>query len=167
MSQTQINYWNLNETKRSNRANEKETARHNKAQEGIAWYSAQTGRLQLAELKRSNRAQEKIKNIQVDQGQQTINENIRHNQALELVQQQGLEETHRHNIASEFENSRHNMATEAEDKRHNQKQEKYWWWQNFNNAAGNVIKAVDVAGGIVNDAVGNAVKVKTYKKQWE
>lgn len=91
MTHNQIDYWNLQETKRSNLAKETETNRHNVAFEN--------------ETNRHNVVSEGI-----DMG--NLIELSRHNQATEY-------ETNRHNVASESldasklqETQRHNIATE-------------------------------------------------------
>lgn len=92
MTHNQINYWTLQESKRSNKAKEVETNRHNVATE------TQSSR-ELAETERSNRARE--------------SENYRHNFATET-------ESARHNVSTErqtandlLEKSRSNRAQEA------------------------------------------------------
>lgn len=87
MTQNQINYWNLQESKRHNVAGEQETNRHNVVTEN--------------ETNRHNVATEGI-----DLGK--LNETIRHNKASEGlasrgydIQESQLRETNRHNIATE------------------------------------------------------------------
>lgn len=91
MTRNQIEYWNLQESKRANQAKESETGRHNLATE------SETGR--------HNQVQEGI-----DLGH--LNESVRHNRVTES-------ETKRHNVAGEQETSRHNRVTETETNRHN------------------------------------------------
>lgn len=91
MTQNQIAYWSLQETKRSNKAQEAETNRHNKAGE------AELGRHNLvteAETERHNRATELLTS-------QANAELARHNAATELLGQQQLAETVRSNQARE------------------------------------------------------------------
>lgn len=120
MTKNQVDYWNLQETKRHNSATEGETGRHNLVVEG------ETGRHNVVterETERSNRTREGI-----DLGK--LNESVRHNRATES-------ETNRHNVATEgidlgklSESARHNRQTESlgyvqasETKRHNQASE--------------------------------------------
>lgn len=98
MTQNQIRYWELQETKRSNSAKETETNRANVAREG------ETHRANVAnetETNRSNVAREKETN--------------RHNLATEGIDLGKLEETKRHNVSTEGETKRHNVATESID----------------------------------------------------
>jgi hypothetical protein len=98
MTDIQVRYWDLQETKRHNVAYETETFRHNKATEVQA-------SKELTEVTRHNKA--------------TETETKRHNIATEV-------ETYRSNRYREIETNRHNRATEkldasklAETKRHN------------------------------------------------
>lgn len=75
MTQNQIAYWSLVETKRSNQAREYETARHNRAQEQISWAN-------ISELARHNRKTE-------FQSSQVLEEQIRHNMIDEQLRQEG------------------------------------------------------------------------------
>lgn len=84
MTSNQIKYWDLEEKKRSNKANEIETNRANVARE--------------RELNRSNVARE--------------TETNRHNLATELQQQRELAEQSRHNVTVETEANRSNVANE-------------------------------------------------------
>lgn len=102
MTANQINYWKLQEDRRSNLAKETEANRHNIVTEG--------------ETSRHNVATE-----QVSLG--NLQETSRHNTATE-------QETVRHNTATEAESQRHNVASERfnisqleENKRHNLSQE--------------------------------------------
>lgn len=86
MTRNQIEYWNVQESKRHNVTTEGETQRHNVATE------YETGR--------HNRVSESI-----DLG--NLNESIRHNKTTET-------ETNRHNLATENETYRHNVRTEGQ-----------------------------------------------------
>lgn len=123
MTRNQIDYWNLQEQKRSNRANEEnvrrnndEVARHNKASESL-------GSAQLVESVHHNRATE-----QVNLGQ--LNESIRHNKAGESLSSRDIEERIRHNkvgesndLAKLAETYRSNVATLNEAIRSNKANE--------------------------------------------
>lgn len=94
MTQNQIAYWNLQETKRSNESREKETNRHNIATE--------------TEDKRHNTVSE--------------GETSRHNKETERFNISQLQETQRHNVATENlgsmqlnESIRHNTVTEQQN----------------------------------------------------
>lgn len=50
---------------------------------------------------------------------QELKETTRHNQEMEAQGRSGLQETGRHNVATEKETSRHNVVTERETTRHN------------------------------------------------
>lgn len=124
MTHNQINYWNLQETKRSNVANEKETNRHNVATEtetnrhNVATERIDLGK--LSETQRHNLATEGLTGRELDIKQGTLNETIRSNQAREA-------EASRHNLADEnisqqrvgldagtlSELHRHNLAQEG------------------------------------------------------
>lgn len=80
MTTNQINYWNLQETKRHNVTTENETNRHNVVTEN--------------ETQRHNQVTESI-----DLGE--LNERIRHNQVSEQLGWANLSETNRHNVATE------------------------------------------------------------------
>lgn len=91
MTSNQIRYWELQETKRANRAKERETKRANRVNEALT-REYQQGTLDL-------RGQE-------------LAETIRRNLAGESISLQTLGENQRHNLAYEQESARHNMATE-------------------------------------------------------
>lgn len=91
MTSNQIRYWELQETKRANRARERETRRTNKANETLT-REYQQGTLDI-------RGQE-------------LEETIRRNLAGESISLQTLGENKRHNIAYESESARHNLASE-------------------------------------------------------
>lgn len=84
MTRNQINYWDLEEKKRSNRAQEIETNRANLAREGE---TARNNRAVEAETNRSNLAREQ--------------ETHRANVANEDIKNRTLIETGRHNLATE------------------------------------------------------------------
>jgi hypothetical protein len=94
MTNLQIAYWNLQETKRHNLAYEQETYRHNVATEDVA-----IGTLQ--ENTRHNKASEQISWFKETEAQ-------RHNLATEF-------EINRHNVVTESETQRHNKVAEAND----------------------------------------------------
>ena len=91
MTNNQIRYWELQESKRANRAKERETRRANRANEELT-KAYQQGTLDL-------RAQE-------------LAETVRRNLAGESISLETLGENKRHNIAYEQEAARHNLATE-------------------------------------------------------
>lgn len=114
MLQTQVNYWNLKELERHNRAMEaynvgtlNESVRHNLATEKVAQGS-------LDESVRHNLVNEQF-------NWSSLAETSRHNLAFEV-------ETNRHNVATENENVRHNVATEQETSRHNRSEEGIGWY---------------------------------------
>lgn len=92
MTSNQIRYWELQETKRSNRAREREMRRSNRANEMLT-QQYQEGTLGL-------RAQE-------------LAETVRSHQATEAVSLANVQETARHNLAYETELTRHNRESEA------------------------------------------------------
>lgn len=87
MTNNQIQYWSLQETKRHNQAGESENIRHNVAAE------TETGRHNLA-------------TEQVDISK--LNETVRHNQATEQFNISSLQETKRHNVETERTANRSN-----------------------------------------------------------
>ena len=127
MTHNQIEYWKLQEEKRSNIANETENARHNKAYESeVSRHNVATETLQLGSLNetiRSNKAREGLtaaanaeiarhnvasENLQAG----TLGESIRHNQQMEAMSQGQLQlgqdtlsESQRHNQATELINT--------------------------------------------------------------
>lgn len=113
----------LEETRRSNRANESiaqernliawdsnaiaranlsETVRHNRASEAYSFAS-------LAESVRHNKEQESIGNSNITLGYTQTHESTRHNKAQE-------DESQRHNEAQETETNRHNINSEITDR---------------------------------------------------
>lgn len=109
MTQNQINYWKLQEERRSNLAQEGETKRSNLAKE------YETNRSNLAketETHRSNMASEGVAFGNLSEAQ-------RSHQAQEALAQQSLAEQVRHSQAVEAEENRSNLAREAENFRHN------------------------------------------------
>lgn len=116
MTHNQIEYWKLDETKRSNRVNERENQRHNVSTEKETsrhnYATEDTANRNLVESIRSNKARERETN--------------RHNVATEGLSAAGLVESKRHNLVGESqnaysisENARHNVASENEQQRHN------------------------------------------------
>lgn len=100
MTSNQIAYWSLEETKRSNKVNEKETQRANKAREG------ETNRHNLvteAETNRHNLAIETLTS-------QANAEQARHNQATELIANFNAQEAARSNLANEALKHESNMV---------------------------------------------------------
>lgn len=91
MTSNQLRYWELQESKRVNRAKERETRRANKASERLTQHYQQ-GTLDL-------RAQE-------------LYESARSHQVGESINLASMQENARHNLAYEHELQRHNTATE-------------------------------------------------------
>lgn len=124
MTHNQIDYWNLQEQKRSNVAQEIETQRSNLAREHETnRHNVETEKFnisQLAEQSRSNRVNEALK-------AQAQNEQARHNVTSEMQEANKLQEQQRHSAVSEYQNAidlnikndqlqeskRHNLATES------------------------------------------------------
>lgn len=121
MTQNQINYWNLQETKQHNRTSEVETERHDRATE------VEQNRHNISvesETYRSNRATE-------DWRDRSLAETAKHNRNTEVTQSYLANETKRHNLSTEQqsqqklnqdnfisvrsleEQNRHNLAVEA------------------------------------------------------
>lgn len=150
MTSNQISYWNLEETKRSNRANETETNRHNVVTEG------ETNRHNVAMEYETNRH-----NVQTELlTSQSNAENRRHNEATEMVANFNAQEAQRSHLANEnigrsqidlgysqvglgysqlAESSRHNQATETynllglnETKNYNDETFQHWNRQDTN-----------------------------------
>lgn len=122
MTKNQIDYWNLQETRRSNRAVEAETSRHNVATEG--------------ETNRHNVATEAL-----DLGK--LNETTRHNQATEGLGWANLNEAARHNVAQEkLTGMNLNLGIHqlAETQRHNIETEDLAW---FNANSTNAVNAAN------------------------
>jgi hypothetical protein len=120
MTQNQINYWRLQEEKRSHLATESETQRSNLAKE------AENYRSNLAketETHRSNVVNEGVAfgNLNESVRSHTAQEDIANRELSELMRHQLVTEaeTNRSNIARELENYRHNSAVEAETRRAN------------------------------------------------
>lgn len=121
MTRNQIEFWKNEEQKRSNRAQEGETARHNVVTE------QETRRHNVTtegETERSNRAREGIDLSKLAETSRhnkvTEGETTRHNVATENLDLSKLAETTRHNRQTEYltgadigERARHNMASEA------------------------------------------------------
>lgn len=116
MTHNQIEYWKLEESKRSNRANETENKRHNVASEGETYrhnyategetnrHNTTTELIDMSkyyESVRSNRANEALTSERNSIERGKLAETIRSNQASEAVRQGTLNETVRHNKASE------------------------------------------------------------------
>lgn len=106
MTRNQIAYWELQESKRSNRARETETHRTNLAQE------TETNRANLAretETNRSNLARERQAAIDsarsYDLGLQNLRETIRNNTANQKLRSQELAEQKRHSVVGEAQNA--------------------------------------------------------------
>lgn len=115
MTRNQIEYWNLNETRRHNVTTENETVRHNQASESetnrhnVVSEGIDLG--QLSETARHNRAGEAVAQQNVQLGLGTLSENIRHNRASEALT--GTDLNIRSSIAAET--ARHNAVTEGID----------------------------------------------------
>lgn len=171
MTRNQIEYWNTQETKRANKAKEAETQRSNLAREvetnrNNRAVEEETHRANVArevETNRANVAREQLQRLESDrsytistlnleetkrrnrvieeQGQQTIDNNLRHDLATESIQSANLalnraqlyetilshrnseaisqynaKEIFRANQAREDENYRHNLASENIDR---------------------------------------------------
>lgn len=119
MTANQINYAKLNEDRRHNSVTEVETARHNRKQEDIGYYTGGAAYAGVAENSRHNREQEAINwytaqnlgELQAAQAGKTASEigveaskageTVRHNQATEGIQSATQRETGRHNLVSE------------------------------------------------------------------
>lgn len=109
MTQNQINYWKLQEERRSNLAQEGETKRSNLAKE------AETNRSNIAKETETHRSN--VANEGVAFG--NLSETQRSHQAQESISLQGLAEQARHSQAVEAEEHRSNLARETENMRHN------------------------------------------------
>lgn len=116
MTHNQIEYWKLEETKRSNRTNEAENKRHNVATEGETYrhnYATETeaNRHNLTtelidmnkfyEQARSNRANEALTHERNTIESGKLAETIRSNKANESIKKSQLAETERHNQTTE------------------------------------------------------------------
>lgn len=116
MTHNQIEYWKLEESKRSNLANEAENKRHNVASEGETYRhnyatEGETGRhnrttelidmSKYYETVRSNQANEALTSDRnaIERGK--LGETVRSNEANEAIRQGNLDETVRHNKVSE------------------------------------------------------------------
>lgn len=98
MTDIQVKYWDLQESKRHNVATEGETYRHNvvsEQQNAVALgETVRHNRATEAETQRHNQQQEKL-------GFATLDETIRHNKRTEAYQMSSLAEAIRHNKANE------------------------------------------------------------------
>lgn len=119
MTNNQIQYAKLQEDRRHNIVSEAETARHNKRSEDVGFYTGGAAYAGVAESTRHNQEQERInwytaENLGALQGAQTakttseigvesgkLEETERHNLATEQKDLQSLEETRRHNQQTE------------------------------------------------------------------
>lgn len=116
MTHNQIEYWKLEESKRSNRANETENKRHNVASEGETYrhnyategetnrHNTTTELIDMSkyyESVRSNRANEALIGEKNDIERGKLAETVRSNKATEAVRRGTLKETVRHNKTSE------------------------------------------------------------------
>lgn len=138
MTANQINYWNLQETRRHNTSTEGESVRSNKAKEAIdlskAQETARSNRANEVETNRSNTAKEtetRRHNIQ-DEGikMMDLRETNRHNINTEKTNSYNAQtsreladETRRSNLAREKETNRSNLVNEAERSRSNRANE--------------------------------------------
>lgn len=128
MTQNQIAYWNLQESKRHNLVGEDETNRHNVVTEGETQrHNVMTENISIADLQekgRHNRATEyetNRHNLQTEEvARGELSEKVRHNLETEAqgrenlsIQLGNLNELSRHNKAGERETYRHNLATES------------------------------------------------------
>lgn len=116
MTHNQIEYWKLEETKRSNRTNEAENRRHNVATEGESYRhnyatETETNRHNLTtelidmnkfyEQARSNRANEALTHERNTIESGKLSEMIRSNKANESIKKTQLMESERHNRVTE------------------------------------------------------------------
>lgn len=124
MTNNQINYARLNEDRRHNSVTEVETARHNRRQEDVGFYTGGAAYAGVAENARHNREQESINwytaenlgNLQSAQATKTQSEvgvesakqseSARHNEATERQAMHGQDETNRHNRITEQQTDR-------------------------------------------------------------
>lgn len=117
MTTTQIQYWNLQESKRHSKETEAQGRHSLSIQEG----QLQLGRDSLTETNRHNLATEGIQ-------RNTLSETIRHNKKGESISSKQLKETKRHNKAEEKIGSTNakantkNAATNAKNAESNAKQ---------------------------------------------
>lgn len=109
MTKNQIDYWRLQEEKRSHAATEGETKRSNLAKE------AENYRSNLARETETHRANVVSEGIAFG----NLSEATRSHMANEGIAQANLEETVRHQMATESETQRSNLAKEMENYRHN------------------------------------------------
>lgn len=131
MTHNQINYWNLQESKRHNVEGEKETNRHNLATEGETYrHNVSSEGIDISKLNETKR--HNVQSEGIESGK--LAEQQRHNIQTENVDISSLQELGRHNRESEVsdrikanasgtqaaaslfsaqESARHNMANEA------------------------------------------------------
>lgn len=150
----QVKYWGLQETKRNNQATEQETHRsnvarenetstHNRAQEAL-------GMMQLSEASRHNMATEQI-------SRDTLNESSRHNRAQESLGYSQLAETRRVNNANI---ANINARTEGQKQANRSasvkanKDEKLAGIDLVTTGANMIIEPISGVVGIVDDVVG-------------
>lgn len=106
MTRNQIDFWNMRETGRHNRATEVEVGRHNRvseavdlgnlqelsrhnlATEAVASRNADISQFSAAEAARHNRATEALTGTDLNIKAGTLTESIRHNLSTERIQQQ-------------------------------------------------------------------------------
>lgn len=119
MTNNQINYWNLQETKRHNVVGETETNRHNVATETETnRHNVMTEKIDLGKLNetiRHNKAGEGLTSRQLDIQEATLRETGRHNRATEGLTGQQLSLQNRQvdlGFGQLGESIRHNQATE-------------------------------------------------------
>ena len=124
MTNNQINYARLNEDRRHNVVTEVESARHNRRQEDVGYYTGGAAYAGVAESKRHNLEQEQInwytaENLGILQGAQASKA-----QSEVGVESAKLDETNRHNkrtehqaMVSQDELNRHNRITEQQTDR--------------------------------------------------
>lgn len=110
MTQNQIAYWNLQETKRSNVTKERETNRHNVATEKEnerhnTVSEGEVGRHNVATERETTRHNKETENFNISQ----LQESQRHNVASENLGLMQLNESVRHNTVSEQQNAVANM----------------------------------------------------------
>lgn len=161
MTNNQIQYWSLQEQKRSNRANEVETNRHNMSTEAETnRHNVATEGLDLSKLSETTRHNKASEGI--DAGR--LSESIRHDKASEQlsgvdlnIKKENLSESIRHNFASEAANQ---IAAEARMRAAE---------ASLNNASVNMLKAENdaLSLGYKNDLLKAQTELARVEKDWK
>lgn len=162
MLATQVQYWDLVERGRHNRATEDqakyelaESQRHNIVSEQTNWFlaneSARHNRATEAEATRHNVAQESL-------GFATLKETARHNVAQERLGQSQLSETRRHNQRTEslsgYANITSRLAQQSKSK------------LDYSQVDLNKKKGYEAVSKTVNNYVDSAAKVSGEVREW-